>query len=105
MSDLLENDDGSLRVEPHAFYDAVDRRPWRAKMWQRLGFGLAHADRPDSSEHWVVTGVWVRLGYLDRLRITLTGKLHVEICVTTEHDAGRTSSVSSVRVLPPGEWV
>jgi hypothetical protein len=104
MSDLMETDDGALHVERHAFY-AADNRPWHAKMWQRLGFGLAYADRPDDAENWIVTGVWVKLGYLDRLRFMLSGKLHVEICVTTEHDAGRTSSVSGVRVLPPGELV
>jgi hypothetical protein len=102
MSDLFESDRGELHLEPHAYYDAVDRRPWHAKMWQRLGFGVAYAPRPDDSEHWIVTGVWVQLGYLDRLRMLLTNRLHVEICVTTDNDAGRTSSTSAAKVLPPG---
>jgi|HubBroStandDraft_1064217.scaffolds.fasta_scaffold09885_12 hypothetical protein len=101
MSDLIEDDDGKLRLSSGAFYDAVDRRPWHEKMWQRLGFHNAHASRPDHSEHWIITGIHVRLSRLDRLRVLLSGRLHVEVCVSTEHDAGRTVSQSSAAVTRP----
>jgi hypothetical protein len=105
MSDLIEDDAGDLRLSSGCFYDSVDRRPWHEKMWWRLGFGEARAPRPDDSGHWIATGVWVRLGWLDRLRFLLSNRLHVEICVATEHDAGRVSSTSGVRVLRPGKWL
>ena len=101
MSDLIETDAGELHVEPHAYYDAVDRRSWHEKMWWRLGFGQAYAPRPEGGEHWIVTGVWVRLSWVDWLRIILSGRVHVEICIATEHDAGRTTSTSAARVVRP----
>lgn len=101
MSDLIEDDDGKLRLSSGAFYDPVDRRPWYEKMWWRLGFHDAHAPRPGDAEHWIVTGVHIRLSQLDRLRVLLSGRLHVEVCVATEHDAGRTSSQSSAAVTRP----
>ena len=101
MSDLMEEGAGKLRLDSGAFYAPIDRRPWHEKLWWRLGFRQAYAPRPDDAAHWIITMVSVRLSWGDWLRMIVSGRLSIEVCVTTEHDAGRTSSVSGASVLAP----
>lgn len=77
----------------------------RKTLWQRLGFGYAHALRhpaPDGMhEGWLCSDVFVYLDWKDRLRVLMSGKLNVEVITFTELPAGKAISRSEVKVLAP----
>lgn len=88
----------------NAFY-AADRRSWVDRFWSRLGFGRAHAERPEDLEgfapSYMITGVVAKLDWLDRCRAFISGKISVEIATKTDVVVGKMDSVSSLTVLPP----
>lgn len=55
---------------------------WREKMWRRLGFRYHLGDDPkdiDTLPGWMCTETRMRFGIADRLRLLLTGKLHLRL--------------------------
>lgn len=79
-------------------------------IWQRLGFGRCRAPRPEEDEYaegfapsWLVTGVVCHLDWRDRLRVLVSGNLHVECALKTDVVVERSRSTSAVSVLPPGD--
>lgn len=84
--------------------------PRRRTIWQRLGFGRARAPRPEADEYlegfapsWFVVGTYCHLDWRDRLRVLISGNLHVEQAVKTDVLIGRSRAHSAVSVLPPGK--
>lgn len=81
----------------------------RPTIWQRLGFGYAHAPRPELADGWApswfVVGSVCHLDWRDRLRVLISGNLHVEAAVKTDVIISRSRATSAVSVLPPGEPV
>ncbi len=81
---------------------------WRERFWPRLGFHHAHAPRPDEdelkdgwAESWFVVETYVTLDWLDRLRVLVSGKLHVDHAIKTDVPIGRSQAVSAIGILPP----
>ena len=91
--------------EVHAFYKLPTF--WE-RFWPRLGFHHARAERPDEDElregwapSWFVVETYVRLSWADRLRVMISGKMHVDHAIKTDVPIGRSTSTSSVAILPP----
>jgi hypothetical protein len=83
-------------------------QPLRKRVWRWLGFKHACADRPEEDEEaegwapsWFIVETWVHLDWKDRIRILLSGKLHVEQAVKTDVPISRSRSTSAVGVLSP----
>lgn len=81
----------------------------RPTIWQRLGFGTAHAPRPDEDEllegfapSWFIVGCYARLSWRARLRVLVSGNLMVETAVKTDVTVSRSLARSAISVLPPG---
>lgn len=85
---------------------------YKPTIWERLGFGYAHVPRLDedfiSSEGfhpgYVIVGNRIKLDWIDRLRVLLSGGVDVETCLLTEVAPGKTLATSAIKVLPPGAW-
>lgn len=78
-------------------------------VWRFLGFGTAHAPRPeDLDEHpdwapaWFIVTTRAHLDWRDRLRVLVSGNVHIDQAVKTDVPIGRSLSTSAVSVLPPG---
>ena len=79
------------------------------KFWPRLGFHHAHAPRPDEDElkdngwapSWFMVETYVHLDWVDRLRLLISGKLHVEQSVKTDVVISKSSATSGFGILPP----
>lgn len=89
----------------HAFYKLPT---FQERWWPRLGFRCGHAPRPDEDElkegwapSWFVVETYVRLGWLDRLRVLISGKLHLDHAIKTDVEIGKSFSTSDVGILPP----
>jgi hypothetical protein len=55
------------------------------RMWRALGFRYHYGEEPegiDKLEGWMRTETRMRFGFLDRLRLLLTGHLHISL---TQH--------------------
>jgi hypothetical protein len=94
-----EATDGHVYFRPPTFWE---------RFWPRLGFHRGRAPRPDEDElkegwapSWLIVETYVRLGWMDRLRVLLSGKLHVDHAIKTDVPIGRSSAVSGIGVLPP----
>lgn len=80
------------------------------KFWRALGFRHHHGDDPediDKLEGWSQTVVHFRFGFLDRLRLLLTGRFKVTI--TSSYDAPSPSIIKNrtdYRIIEPfGKWL
>lgn len=82
---------------------------FKPTIWHRLGFGHAHVapwgDEDDAGRcpdgllaTSLVTETHVRFDLIDRLRILITGRVHVFVRTRSERDPGRAESRSAVRV-------
>lgn len=82
--------------------------PFRVRFWRRLGFHWGHVPYQDDSEEegWapdsLIVETGVHLDWLDRIRVLISGNLHVGQRVKTDVSIGRSRAVSRVGVLPPG---
>ncbi len=96
---------------------------FKPTIWHRLGFGHAYvAPWGDEPHPWgkefsevteergsdgllltsLTTETRVHFDWLDRLRILVTGRVHVFVRTRSEHDPGRADSRSAVRVMGLG---
>lgn len=92
---------------PHAFY-AIYKPTIRERFWRASGFRHANAERPDSDEEgwapgWLAVNTFAHLGWLDRLRLLISGNVEIECFVKTDVSIGKSRAVSSVGILPPGK--
>lgn len=85
---------------------------FRPTIWHRLGFGHCHVapwgDKGEAERGEdgllvtsLVTETHVHFGFIDRLRILITGNVHVFVRTRSENDPGRAESRSAVSVKPP----
>lgn len=81
----------------------------RKTIWNRLGFRHGHAPRgeqdselPGWAPGWLVTDTRIHLGWSDRLRVLISGKLHVESFTKTDVVVSRALTTTGIGVLPPG---
>jgi hypothetical protein len=79
---------------------------YKPTIWNRLGFGRAHAyfeddEIPGYAESALITETHVHLDFLDRLRVLITGHVHVYVRTKTDVPIGKAFSISSARVAPP----
>lgn len=71
-------------------------------LWRWLGFGEAYTPRPqDDDANWLDVNVYLHLSWPDRLRVALSGKLHVQIVTQTDAVVRWAASTASVCALPP----
>lgn len=88
---------------------APDRRPFIDRMWSRLGFGTAFADRADDdlayAPGYISTGVKVHFDWRDRLRILISGRVHVDCVTKTDVPVKHAYTNSCTSVLPPNHDV
>lgn len=97
--------DGRDTTGIHAYYKSPTF--WQL-LWPRLGFRRGHAPRPDEDEltegwapSWFVVETYVSLGWLDRIRVLISGKLHIDNAIKTDVEIGKSRATSSVGILPP----
>ncbi len=82
---------------------------YRPTVWQRLGFGYAYTPTQDDEDfpepEWApgvfLTETFVHLDLIDRIRVLVSGKLHVQTRSKTDCAVNRASTVSAAKVLPP----
>jgi hypothetical protein len=90
------------RPEGNAIHGAKEPQ-W--SFWRALGFGRAHAQRPEEQEGFapgcLVTNIYLCVDWKDRLRLVATGKAHVQTATQTDAIVRRARSISAFRVLPP----
>lgn len=75
---------------------------FRPTIWHRLGFGhagVAPWNDDDGTAHYIVTDTVAVFDWLDRLRILLTGRVHVATRTRTEVPVGKAETRGSVKVL------
>lgn len=85
------------------FY-ARDGRPMWMRLLSRL-FPSRRPDIPDDLEGWapsyMQTHVVVHMDWQDRLRVLVSGKVHIQTNTKTDVTVGRMESWSTVHVEPP----
>lgn len=96
MNEMVQNGVMAARLSP------------MERFWRALGFGRAHVPRPDGepqdgfAEGYMITGTLTRLGWADRIRALVSGRVMVETAMRTDVVVTKVESVSAFRVLPPG---
>lgn len=77
------------------------------RFWRTVGFRYHLGDEPDGSENlagWMRTDMHMRFGWLDRLRILVSGKLFIASIVSTDTPSPMVcKSRMDWRILSPGE--
>lgn len=79
---------------------------WKDNLRWKL-FPSRHCDLPEAPATYkdvLMCRTWVTLGWIDRLRMVLTGHLLVETRSVTEHKVGNSITRSACYVLPP-RWL
>jgi hypothetical protein len=101
MSEATQN-----TVESQAFYA---RPTFRDKFWRALGFRYHLGEEPPNAENlagWIKTDCFLHLGWLDRLRFLVSGRLFVAVTVSTDTPSPTIcKSRMDWRIVEPrGEW-
>lgn len=79
------------------------RRTWRGWLRYRL-FGQRHCHLPPAPGHWkdsMFTEVYTYLGFLDRLRILISGRVKTTVKTITENEIGGHNTTGELNVMPP----
>lgn len=71
---------------------------FRPTIWHRLGFGHAHVAPWNDDAHYLVAETHVHFDWLDRLRLLVTGRLHVETRTRTNLEVRALESRCGVKV-------
>jgi len=87
-----------------AYYDTCSPTPF--SIWKKLGFGscwveLKDEEFPGMPPGAIATDTQIRLGFLDRLRVLISGKVYVALKTKTDVIVETAISKSAVSVLPP----
>jgi hypothetical protein len=79
-------------------------------IWNRLGFREAFLHRPEEDEYeegyahsWFTTETYAHFCFVDRLRILLSGNIHVHCSIKTDAAIHRSRAISAVAVMAPGK--
>jgi hypothetical protein len=80
------------------------------RFWRAMGFKRAYVHAPNFMEEVegfvsgsITTNVICHMGWLDRLRLLVSGKMIVALATMTNVTVDRAVTVSECGVLPPGE--
>lgn len=86
------------------------RETFRERLSRAFGYHHGHALRPGHEEEadgwapsWFIVETWVHLDWVDRLRLLVSGNLHVEQAIKTDVPINRSRSTSGVGILAPGK--
>jgi len=86
-------------------YAAIDAPTLLERLWRRL-FPARYREIPEDLEgfapSYMITEVRIHLGWVDRLRILVSGNLRVETTTKTDVIITKMASQSTVTVLAPG---
>jgi hypothetical protein len=96
-------------MEDTSSHGAFYHRPTFAeRFWPSLGFRHAHAPSHDEDElgaGWVagvfIVETYVSLDWFDRIRVLISGKLHIEQAVLADVVIGESRATSAFGILPP----
>ena len=77
----------------------------RQRFFRWLGFRYHRVDLPDNIEAtmpgWMMTTCRVHFDFADRLRLLLTGKLHIDIRQATSQQVDSAVNTTSFEIIPP----
>ena len=79
---------------------------WRERMWRRLGFRYHLGDEPsgaDTMTGWMASTVNFHFGVLDRVRLLMTGRLHIKIVQHTTVQCDESKNRVDWQIRAPGE--
>ena len=85
--------------------------PFWGRVWRKLGFRWGHVPYRDDSEEdgWApgafIVGTNIHLDLVDRIRVLISGDIHVETRIKTDVSIGRSNAISNVGILPPWKKV
>jgi len=90
--------------QSHAFYAP---ETFRQKFWRAMGFRTHLGKEPDGVDSltgWMRTDMRHRFGWLDRLRLLMTGRLNVTLILHTDTpDPQVCKNRLDWRIVPPGD--
>lgn len=87
---------------------AMEYRPTRReRFWRALGFRYHLTDLPDGIDKdlpgWMMTKCFIHFSMADRMRLLLTGRLHLDIRQATNVRVDEARSALSFRIASPGD--
>lgn len=88
----------------HGAYEAKPTLAQRAARY--FGFRYHLGEDPegvDAYQGWMVTETRMHFGFLDRLRLLTSGKLHIKLVQHTPEKVDHSRNRLDWRILPPGE--
>lgn len=81
---------------------------YKPTIWERLGFRSAYLHRPEEEEHeegyapsWFITETYAHFDWVDRLRILVSGNVHVHCAIKTDVIINKSKATSAVAVMAP----
>lgn len=77
------------------------------RIWRKLGFTPVVTELPEGIEAthpgWMITETRMNFSVADRLRLLLTGRLHLQLRQATSQQVDEAVGAMSHRILHPGE--
>lgn len=92
-----------MTVENGAMYHVPT---WRQRLWRRIGYRYHLGAEPENVEQlkgWMCTETRLHFGLADRLRLFLTGRLHMRLVQYTEVQVEGTKNRFDWHILAPGD--
>lgn len=88
---------------------AMYRPTLAERFWRKLGYRYHLGDEPEGTDGmpgWVCHGVKLQFGFGDRVRLLLTGKLHVKSTMHTDVPSASTikTRLDWEIIRPGGDW-
>lgn len=74
---------------------------WRRMIFKIFPWKHLNIDPPEWAKDGIVNNVTVELGFVDRIRVFLTGRFVVRVSTSTENKVGRTEATSIFIAAPP----
>lgn len=75
------------------------------RIWRKLGFRYVRNDLPDGIDvthpGWMLTTAVFRFSFWDRVRLLISGKLHVDILQATSQQVDESVNAISHEIQPP----
>lgn len=79
---------------------------WRERAWRRLGYRYHLGDEPDGIDAmpgWMCTESRIHFGWADRIRLLLSGRLHMRLVQHTTVQVEDTKNRLDWHIVAPGE--
>lgn len=78
---------------------------WSERLWRKLGFRYHRNDLPDGIDRthpgWMITTAVFRFSFWDRVRLLMSGTLHVDIRQATSQQVDEAVNAVSHEIKPP----